>query len=415
MLLIDANNHTGYAQVVQTRAASSPTRDFVLGDDVFGHVEASGASGGLNQTYLCDGHGSVRGVATLPASGDPAMARSRTYDYDAYGNLRLGQHADFVTPATTDRLGYSGEAIAWLDDTTTPHVREGMQYLRARWYSPDTGTFNRMDPFAGFTHDPQSLHKYAYVHGDPVNGNDPSGHKLSFSETLLTVGLIGMLAGIAINTLNNYALGNDWRDGILRAAVLGLILAPLAVLFPAVAIFLAGVSLPFAAYTVWQVMNDPRSSTGQRVTAWSLLGAALFGSEIVQSGRIPMPRWLRAGLNRTGGTLKNAVQQAFNSVAEANTWFLGFITPKGKVIFVNAKDGDFVGHIGAIEAGLAPSGSKGFRVTTNSQGEVNTLMLSSEINATGGGGSFALPQTMRSEVIAGLPLSDDVNIVVPDF
>gem|GEM_PF-3185523 len=89
LLLIDSNNHTGYAQVVAERDPvadpADPThlRDYILGDDVLGFVDASGASGGLNQTYLCDGHGSVRGVATLPSSGDPAMARSRTYDYDA--------------------------------------------------------------------------------------------------------------------------------------------------------------------------------------------------------------------------------------------------------------------------------------------------------------------------------------------
>ena len=60
-------------------------------------------------------------------------------------------------------------------------------YLRARWYDAQNGRFNRLDPFFGNLSDPQSLHKYAYVHGDPINGIDPSG------ETL-----VGTLGGVAI-------------------------------------------------------------------------------------------------------------------------------------------------------------------------------------------------------------------------
>ena len=63
-------------------------------------------------------------------------------------------------------LGYSGEHF---------DAQAAQQYLRARFYNPATGTFNRLDPFSGNMHDPQSLHKYLYVHGDPVNGIDPTG------------------------------------------------------------------------------------------------------------------------------------------------------------------------------------------------------------------------------------------------
>lgn len=50
-----------------------------------------------------------------------------------------------------------------------------MQYLRARYYDVASGTFNRLDPFSGNMQDPQSLHKYLYVHGDPIQGIDPTG------------------------------------------------------------------------------------------------------------------------------------------------------------------------------------------------------------------------------------------------
>ena len=48
-------------------------------------------------------------------------------------------------------------------------------YQGARWYNPANGRFNRLDPFFGNLTDPQSLHKYLYTHGDPIQGTDPSG------------------------------------------------------------------------------------------------------------------------------------------------------------------------------------------------------------------------------------------------
>ncbi|MCY2989515.1 MAG: hypothetical protein NTY19_16815, partial [Planctomycetota bacterium] len=35
--------------------------------------------------------------------------------------------------------------------------------------------FNRLDPFAGKIQDPLSLHKYLYVHANPIGAVDPSG------------------------------------------------------------------------------------------------------------------------------------------------------------------------------------------------------------------------------------------------
>jgi RHS repeat-associated protein len=64
-------------------------------------------------------------------------------------------------------------------------------YLRARYYSPDTGRFSKLDPFAGNHEDPLSLHKYAYTHNDPINGFDPSGRNLTL------IGLGGAAAAVA--------------------------------------------------------------------------------------------------------------------------------------------------------------------------------------------------------------------------
>ncbi|HBJ33987.1 MAG TPA: hypothetical protein DDZ51_04320 [Planctomycetaceae bacterium] len=89
--------------------------------------------------------------------------------FAAYGQL-LAVHgttgAALPATAALTSLGYSGEHF---------DARAQQQYLRARWYNPANGQFNRLDPFAGNMQDPQSLHKYAYVHGDPVQGVDPTG------------------------------------------------------------------------------------------------------------------------------------------------------------------------------------------------------------------------------------------------
>jgi len=50
----------------------------------------------------------------------------------------------------------------------------GLYYLRARYYNPNTGRFMSRDPENGKANDPQSLHKYLYAGGDPVNMLDPS-------------------------------------------------------------------------------------------------------------------------------------------------------------------------------------------------------------------------------------------------
>jgi len=46
----------------------------------------------------------------------------------------------------------------------------GFQYLRARYYDPATGQFLSRDLLSRLTRSP-----YGYVHGNPLNGSDPSG------------------------------------------------------------------------------------------------------------------------------------------------------------------------------------------------------------------------------------------------
>ena len=52
-----------------------------------------------------------------------------------------------------------------------------LDYAQQRWYSSQIMRFTSADPFSGgmSAEMPQSFNRYAYVNGDPVNYNDPSG------------------------------------------------------------------------------------------------------------------------------------------------------------------------------------------------------------------------------------------------
>ncbi|MHC4867907.1 MAG: RHS repeat-associated core domain-containing protein [Planctomycetota bacterium] len=171
--MIDAHNHTGYAQVLKEIGDSNTV--YVLGRDVLAQ-----AVGSADPEYLLyDAHGSVRALA------DTGGSITEKYGFDAYGSL-----LDFAgTPSTS--LLYSGEM-------RDPYTLD--YFLRSRWYKPSSGRFNRLDEFAGNNFDPQSLHKYLYAHANPVGRADPSG-QFSFVNVLvglgIALGLLRILIGVA--------------------------------------------------------------------------------------------------------------------------------------------------------------------------------------------------------------------------
>ncbi|MEM7682297.1 MAG: RHS repeat-associated core domain-containing protein [Planctomycetota bacterium] len=112
---------------------------------------------------------------------DPT-AGLQVFTYDAYGNA-----VGFDAAQALTSLLYSGEFT---------NAGTGAQYLRARWYNPSTGTFNRLDPFAGNFTDPLSLNKYLYTHGNPVMGIDPTG-LFTLGDVTAALSISGMVGGFA--------------------------------------------------------------------------------------------------------------------------------------------------------------------------------------------------------------------------
>lgn len=105
--------------------------------------------------YLYDGRNSVTGLLTERAF------LTNSYRYDAYGNLTSG------TADAVNYYGYNAEST---------NVKTGFQYLRARYYDTENGTFTSEDSNLGTQENPLTRNRYSYTSNNPLNYKDPSGH-----------------------------------------------------------------------------------------------------------------------------------------------------------------------------------------------------------------------------------------------
>jgi RHS repeat-associated protein len=202
--LIDGQNPTGYAQVLEELTGSGALAATYLQ----GLMPISLTRGGQTSYYLLDGHSGVR--LLTDATGRVTDA----YTYDAFGNLLTS------AGATVNPLLYRGE---WLDS------RLGEYFLRARWYDTVSGRFTRADSFDGFMQDPRSLNKYVYAQADPVNGRDPSGRFLIGGLSILLGSMTSLfLRGSKMSTYSSilgkvYLLFGNFAIGAIGGLLSGLV------------------------------------------------------------------------------------------------------------------------------------------------------------------------------------------------
>ncbi|MGW8956696.1 RHS repeat domain-containing protein [Paenibacillus sp. NPDC055715] len=118
-------------------------------------LEAIQYADGTKAYPIYNGHGDI--VELRDSKGNVL----NTYNYDIWGNITSSQEKVY------NPFRYSGE----LWDSTTE-----LQYLRARWYDPDSGRFINEDTYEGDIANPLSLNFYTYVKNNPLRFIDPSGH-----------------------------------------------------------------------------------------------------------------------------------------------------------------------------------------------------------------------------------------------
>jgi RHS repeat-associated protein len=128
----------------------------VLSDSNATYVYGAGlieqrTNAGTPYYYLSDGLGSV--LKTTDASGNVV----NSYSYDVYGKTTTN------TGAQANDRQFAGEET----DAT------GLQYLRARYYDPATGTFLSRDPLAALP--AWNGNPFTYASGNPSSASDPTG------------------------------------------------------------------------------------------------------------------------------------------------------------------------------------------------------------------------------------------------
>ncbi|KEO81190.1 hypothetical protein EL26_22300 [Tumebacillus flagellatus] len=117
---------------------------------------------GTKAFYSLNGHGDVTELR------DSTGNVLNTYTYDIWGNPQTAQES------VSNPFRYSGE---FWDDVTQ------LQYLRARWYNPQSGRFVNEDGYEGQLKDPMSLNLYTYVESNPLTYWDPSGNTQVVTDT----------------------------------------------------------------------------------------------------------------------------------------------------------------------------------------------------------------------------------------
>jgi RHS repeat-associated protein len=189
--LVDDLNPTGYAQVVEELTgpigSGVVTRQYTYGLQRISENLSPVVTG--NSIWTASFYGYDRAEGSVRFLSNAAGTVTDTYEYDAFGNQIY-------------RSGTTPNAYMYRDEFFDSDL--GLYYLRARYYNPSTGRFLSRDPLDGDPTDPQSLHKYLYAGGDPVNRIDPSGRADSI-ETIFTITVIATPTEVALSALAGQA------------------------------------------------------------------------------------------------------------------------------------------------------------------------------------------------------------------
>jgi RHS repeat-associated protein len=195
--LLDENRQ--YTQVLEEYNSSGVQSRYVYGSEL---DLLSQTRGTATSFYLGDGHSGVRQLTNT------AGVITNQYGYDGYGNVI------YSVGSTQNVYRYRSEQS---------DLNLGVQYLRARYYDPQTGRFNSVDPFEGYQNSPISRHRYIYGSDSPITKIDPSGLNDIASTTITMqgfaiLGAIGIAMSLAATQL---AEGRQLQQDIYWTGTIG--------------------------------------------------------------------------------------------------------------------------------------------------------------------------------------------------
>ena len=157
--LVDGNNPTGYAQVIEQSATpGTPAITYIWGETLIEQDNVAGTANAGTYYLIADAHGSTRMVVN--STGGVVQ----TYNYDSSGNA-LGFNA---STAITQYL-YNQQFF---------DIVSGQYYMRARNYEPATGTFTQQDTISIAPGDLANANLFLFAGADPINMFDPTGRFL---------------------------------------------------------------------------------------------------------------------------------------------------------------------------------------------------------------------------------------------
>jgi len=157
-LFINRNNNiNSYAQVLKLKTKTNNSTSTIDTTTYInnGQMLARQIDNSNLQSYVNDAKGSVLKLNSADKS------QNQIYSYDAYSKPIANTTKANSALNVINSFQYNGERF----DTNT-----NLQYLRARFYNPETKRFANQDGY-------DFLNKFGYVNGNPVMGIDPSGHK----------------------------------------------------------------------------------------------------------------------------------------------------------------------------------------------------------------------------------------------